>query len=81
MPLGGNEIEDLGAEAIAGALEDNTMLCVLDLSLLPLLAGVGGNRVGDRGAKAFARMLGRNATIESLFLSIDAGPRVFRRCE
>ncbi len=69
VPLGDNDIEDLGAEAIAAALEENTMLNLLGLSLLLLLTGIVGNKVGNRGAKALAQMLRRNKTLETLFLS------------
>ena len=55
--LGGNEIGDAGAAAIANAIAVNASVTVLDL---------GANKIGDSGAAAIANAIAVNASLKTL---------------
>jgi Ran GTPase-activating protein (RanGAP) involved in mRNA processing and transport len=60
LNLSDNDIDDVGAIALASMLKDNKTITELDLS---------SNNIGDDGAKALAGMLEKNKTITILNLS------------
>jgi len=62
LELGGNEIGDEGAKAIAEALKVNAVVTTLVLS---------NNSIGDEGAKAIAEALKVNAVVTTLYLTVN----------
>lgn len=73
----GNAIEDIGAAAIATALDQNSTLCTLDLSCTCLfyqcffsIADISiVNEITNNGVAAIAQALTRNSKLQSLDLT------------
>lgn len=70
--IGNNKLGDMGAIAIAKALEVNSTLNVLHLCTLHA-ESVANDQIGDSGASAIAKALEKNRGLIKLYLGNSCG--------
>ncbi len=66
--IGGNDIKEEGANAVAFGILSNRSITTLDLSSIYLTWGIGCNDIGSESTKTIAEALKENCTLLTLGL-------------